>query len=169
VQGFNGSVNPLGDARPGWKVLRVLGNQLGLSGFDYETPESVRAEAIPPDVAARLSNRIDAAPQGISAATGVERIADVPVYFTDAIVRRAEALQQTRDARPPKASANAKTLAGFGLVAGDKARVSQGEATALLECALDDHLPDGVVRVPAGHASTSTLGAMFGPIKLERA
>jgi len=169
VQSFNGAVKPVGDARPGWKVLRVLGNQLGLAGFDYDTPEAVRADAIPSDVAARLSNRIDLAPQQVVTASGAERIADVPLYFTDAVVRRAESLQQTTDSRPPKASANGRTLAGFGLAPGDKARVKQGDATALLECALDDRLADGVVRVPAGHASTSTLGAMFGPISLERA
>jgi len=169
AQGFNGTVDPFGEARPGWKVLRVLGNQLDLPGFGYETPESVRADAIPADIAARLSNRINVAPQRMTAAPEVERVADVPVYCTDAIVRRAQSLQQTSDARAPKAGANAKTLAGFGLAAGHQARVTQGEATALLECALDDRLPDGVVRVPAGHASTSTLGAMFGPIRLERA
>jgi NADH-quinone oxidoreductase subunit G len=149
-------------------VLRVLGNQLGLGGFDYDTPEAVRAEAVPGDIASRLSNRLDVTPTAGVVGSEVERIADVPPYFTDAIVRRAEALQQTADARMPKASANAKTLAGFGLAAGDKARVKQGDATALLECAVDDRLPDGVVRVPAGHASTSTLGAMFGAISLER-
>jgi NADH-quinone oxidoreductase subunit G len=169
VQSFNGTVQPLGDARPGWKVLRVLGNQLGLAGFDYDTPEGVRADAIPADVAARLSNRIDIAPQQVAAASGVERVAEVPIYFTDAIVRRAESLQQTADARPPKAGANGRTLAGFGLAPGDKARVKQGGATALLECELDDRLPDGVVRVAAGHASTSSLGPMFGPISMERA
>jgi NADH-quinone oxidoreductase subunit G len=47
--------------------------------------------------------------------------------------------------------------------------VRQGSAVALLECGVDPRLPDGVIRVPAGHASTSTLGAMFGPILLERA
>ncbi len=169
VQSFNGTVQPLGDARPGWKVLRVLGNELELPGFDYDTPESVRAEAIPAGVAARLSNRIDVVPARVAPAAGTERVADVPVYFTDAVVRRAESLQATRDARPPQASANAKTLAGFGLAPGAKARVKQGDASALLECALDDRLPDGVVRVPAGHASTGTLAAMFGPITLERA
>ncbi|MGE5337251.1 MAG: NADH-quinone oxidoreductase subunit NuoG [Gemmatimonadota bacterium] len=168
VQSFNGTVMPLGDARPGWKVLRVLGNALELPGFDYDTPESVRADAIPADIAARLSNRVDIAPRQVAPAAGVERIADVPVYFSDAIVRRAEALQQTADARPPKARANAKTLAGFGLAPGDKARVRQGQTSALLECAIDDRLPDGVVRVAAGHASTSTLGAMFGPLAMER-
>jgi NADH-quinone oxidoreductase subunit G len=173
VQTFNGTVKPPGDARPGWKVLRVLGNRLGLPGFDYETPEAVRVAAIPADVAARLSNRIDIGPAAPAASDSTpaqaERVADVPIYAVDAIVRRAESLQKTTDARTPKASANSGTLAAFGLRAGDKARVRQGEASALLECAVDDKLPDGVVRVPAGHASTSTLGAMFGAISLERA
>ncbi|MFN3564675.1 MAG: NADH-quinone oxidoreductase subunit NuoG [Burkholderiaceae bacterium] len=173
VQSFNGTVRPLGDARPGWKVLRVLGNALELSGFDYDTPEAVRAEAIPADVARRLSNAITVEPALVRPTGATQRIADVPIYFVDAIVRRAESLQKTRDARPPKASANAATLARFGLAPGAKARVvqsaAQGEAAALLECALDERLPDGVVRVPAAHASTATLGALFGPIALERA
>jgi NADH-quinone oxidoreductase subunit G len=170
VQSFNGVVPPLGEARPGWKVLRVLGNQLELAGFDYDSPEAVRADALPPDVAGRLSNGISMTP-ALSPVTsdGVERIADVPVYFSDPIVRRAASLQRTADARPPRACANARTFGRFGLVPGDKARVRQGEAAALLECALDDGLPDGVVRVPAAHAATSTLGPMFGPLTMERA
>jgi len=170
VQSFNGVVRSPGEARPGWKVLRVLGNELGLAGFDYDSPEAVRAEALPADVAARLSNAVSVAPALAAVATEkAERIADVPVYFSDPIVRRAQSLQRTADARPPRASANARTLAAFGLKAGDKARVRQGEAGALLECALDDRLPDGVVRVPAAHASTSTLGPMFGPLTMEPA
>jgi NADH-quinone oxidoreductase subunit G len=173
AQSFNGAVQALGDARPGWKVLRVLGNALGLPGFDYDTPEAVRSDAIPRDIAARLSNATTLAPALVPPAGGTRRVADVPIYFVDAIVRRAASLQKTRDARPPKAAANAATLARFGLAPGDKARVvqaaPQGEASALLECAVDDRLPDGVVRVPAAHASTATLGAMFGPIALERA
>jgi NADH-quinone oxidoreductase subunit G len=73
------------------------------------------------------------------------------------------------DARAPAASANARTLAQFGVNPGDKVRALQAGGSALLEAALDDRLPDGVVRVPAGHAATSTLGAMFGAIRLERA
>jgi NADH-quinone oxidoreductase subunit G len=170
VQSFNGVVPPLGEARPGWKVLRVLGNQLELAGFDYDSPEAVRADALPADVGARLSNSLSIAPAlARVAAADAERIADVPIYASDAIVRRAASLQRTADARPPKAGANARTLAAFGLAAGDKARVRQGDAAALLECTLDERLPDGVVRVPAGHASTSTLGPLFGPLSLERA
>jgi len=170
VQSFNAVLRPLGEARPGWKVLRVLGNELGLAGFDYDSPEAVRADALPADVAARLSNAVSLAPALTAvAAEGAERIADVPVYFSDSIVRRAPSLQKTADARPPRASANARTLAAFGVTPGAKVRVRQGEAAALLECALDERLPDGVVRVPAAHASTSTLGPMFGPLTVEPA
>jgi NADH-quinone oxidoreductase subunit G len=170
VQSFNGTVKPLGDARPGWKVLRVIANALGLQGFDYDTPEAVRAQAIPADVTARLSNQIDLQPQLVAhSESGFERLADVSIYSVDSIVRRSEPLQKTRHARPPKASANGRTLAKLGLRAGEKARARQGEASALLECALDDGLADDVVRIPAGHASTSTLGAMFGPLSLEKA
>jgi NADH-quinone oxidoreductase subunit G len=170
VQSFNGVVRPLGEARPGWKVLRVLGNELELAGFDYDSPEAVRADALPADVSARLSNSTSVMPAlSFAAVQGAERIADVPLYFSDPIVRRAQALQKTADARPPRASANARTLAAFGVRPGDKARIRQGEAAALLECALDERLPDGVVRVPAAHASTSTLGPMFGPLTMEHA
>jgi NADH-quinone oxidoreductase subunit G len=170
VQSFNGVVKPLGDARPGWKVLRVIAEAIGLHGFEYDTPESVRAQAIPLDVTARLSNQIDLRPQIEAAAgSGIERLADVSIYAVDPIVRRSEPLQKTRDARPPKASANGRTLAKLGLRSGDKTRVRQGDASALLECMLDDGLADDVVRIPAGDASTSTLGAMFGAVTVEKA
>ena len=172
VQSFNGAAHPQGEARPGWKVLRVLGNLLGLAGFDYESPEQVRECALPAIPSAWLSNDLRVAPALSSEAPAgldAERIADVPIYWTDALVRRALSLQKTADARPPRATANEATLKRFGLARGDRAWVRQGSAVALLECGVDSRLPDGVVRVPAGHASTSALGPMFGPIRLERA
>ncbi|HRK56432.1 MAG TPA: NADH-quinone oxidoreductase subunit NuoG [Burkholderiaceae bacterium] len=174
VLSFNGTVQPVGQARPGWKVLRVLGNAMELSGFDHDSPESVRAQALPPDVSGVLSNTIDVVPRLPSVNPVLaQRVADVPLYFSDAIVRRAVPLQKTADAKAPKAIANEATLAQFGVSAGDKVRVIQkvlsGEVAALLECAVDEKLPQGVVRVAAGHAATSTLGSMFGEIRLERA
>ena len=60
VQSFNGVVAPLADTRPAWKVLRVLGNMLELDGFDYDTPEQVRADILPAgsNVSARLNNNL---------------------------------------------------------------------------------------------------------------
>jgi NADH-quinone oxidoreductase subunit G len=170
MQSFNGTVRPAGDARPGWKVLRVLGNLLELPDFGYETPEEVRAEALPDDVAAKLSNRVSLCPQlSQAAASGAERLADVPIYFSDALVRRSPPLQATRAAQPPRARANLRTLEAFKVAPGDKVRVRQGDAAALLDVERDDTLPDQVVRVAAAHESTATLGPMFGPIALERA
>jgi NADH-quinone oxidoreductase subunit G len=179
VQGFNGTVKGLGETRPAWKVLRVLGNLLGLAGFDYETSESVRNEVLGQadvtDVSARLNN-LAPTPMPMSAtvataavATGLERVTDVPIYFTDAIVRRASSLQKTRDAKPPKAWMSAAVLQQLGLTEGDKVTVRQGSGTATLSAGLDKKLPANVVRVAAGHASTVALGSMFGAISIEKA
>src|SRR5207249_3671541 len=87
AQGFSGVVPPLGGARPGWKVLRVLGTLLGLPGFDYDSVETVRAELPMGDIAARLSNEVDIALQApAEPASDIERVADVPIYFTDPLV-----------------------------------------------------------------------------------
>ena len=170
VQSFHGVVKPLGDTRPAWKVLRVLGNTLGLKGFDFETSEDVRAEALGDvtTIASRLSNASAAAVTAAAPATGLERIADVPIYATDALVRRATSLQLTADARAPFASLPQALWSALGLNAGDKVRVSQGGAQAVLPAQLDATLADTVVRVPAGHADTASLGAMFGALTVEK-
>ncbi|MGD9945042.1 MAG: NADH-quinone oxidoreductase subunit NuoG [Burkholderiaceae bacterium] len=184
AQSFNGVVRPAGDARPAWKVLRVLGNLLELSGFDYDTAEAVRADALPADVAARLDNALAAGSDGAAVSNklaagdqggqgdqaGLERLADVPIYAVDPIVRRAASLQQTRDARPPRARINGATLQRLGLQAGAKVALTQpgGDGEALLEVELDERLADGVVRVAAAHPATARLASMSGPISLRK-
>jgi NADH-quinone oxidoreductase subunit G len=72
AQSFNGTVKPLGETRPAWKVLRVLGNLLDLEGFNYETSEEIRnqllgleanAKEIQGDLRPRLNNKASLAPQ----------------------------------------------------------------------------------------------------------
>ncbi len=170
VQSFHGVVKPLGETRPAWKVLRVLGNMLKLPGFDFETSEQVRAEALG-DVAAipaRLNNHVDAAFALSGAPTGLERIADVPIYETDPLVRRATALQLTADAQAPSVGIPAALWAQLGLHEGESVRVSQGLATAEMSVRLDATLAANTVRVPSGTAHTRTLGAMFGAISIDR-
>jgi NADH-quinone oxidoreductase subunit G len=173
VQGFHGVVPPLGDTRPGWKVLRVLGNMLGLSGFEQETSEDVLREALGDgsSIAGRLSNRAvsSGAAHTAGAPSGLQRIADVPIYCTDALVRRAEALQLTSDARPPVVSLPSALWRQLGLGAGALVQVRQGEAQAQLPAIEDPTLDANVVRVPAGHAHTSMLGPMFGALSVEKA
>jgi NADH-quinone oxidoreductase subunit G len=170
VQGFNGAVKPLGEARPAWKVLRVLGNLLKVDGFGYETSQAVRDEALNGvDVAAKLNNAVSGVESQPASASGLQRVADVPIYATDAIVRRAAPLQATADAAQPKAWLHSKELGKLGVQAGAQVKVAQGQGSALLEVAVDDGLPEGVVRVAAGHPMTAKLGAMFGTITVERA
>jgi len=169
VQSFHACVRPPGEARPAWKVLRVLGTMLGRPGFAFDTIEQVRAACLgSTDVATLLSNVIDGVVQPASRRAGIERIAEVPIYFADPLVRRAPSLQKTRDARPPRAWMNSRLMAQLGVAAGQPVRVRQGEGSAKLAAALDDRLPDDCVRIAAAHAATAALGPMFGAVELER-
>jgi NADH-quinone oxidoreductase subunit G len=173
VQSFHGVVKPLGDARPGWKVLRVLGNLLGLPGFEHETADDVKKDALGDveGIAARLDNTSAASLSGGGdvAAGGLQRIADVPIYMTDSIVRRSPPLQLTADARPPVASLPSSLWRQLGLQPDAMVLVAQGQSAVLMPAREDATLAEGTVRVPAGHPATIALGAMFGPIAVEKA
>jgi len=171
VQSFEGVVRPLGEARPAWKVLRVLGNLLALDGFDHDSPEDVRREALGgKSVEAMLSNdlkdpHLDAvAPPR---AVGIQRIGEVPIHAADAIVRRSQTLQQTRDAAAPVAWMNRALFESLGLREGDALRVRQDEGEALVNAAVDNQLPAGCIRLAAARPETAALGAMFGMVSAE--
>lgn len=172
VQSFYAAAKPLGEARPGWKVLRVLGNLLEQAGFDQDSSEDVRNEALggKREFVAGMSNGIEAV--ALSFADGadkLERVADVPIYFADPLVRRSPALQQAADSAVPAARMNAATLAKSGLAAGDAVKVGAGGTVITLRAGLDNGLPDNVVRVAAAHADTIGLGAMFATLTVEKA
>ncbi|OZI38287.1 NADH-quinone oxidoreductase subunit G [Bordetella genomosp. 10] len=169
AQSFKGTVAPHGESRPGWKVLRVLGNVLHLPGFDDETSESVRDAALSGGIEGRLSNRIAAAVGVGQALSGLERVADVPIYRTDAIVRRSEPLQAAPASRAPAARMNGRTLAGLGLTAGVKVKVATAAGSVELETVQDDAVADRAVRVAAAFEKTAALGGAFGQISVERA
>jgi NADH-quinone oxidoreductase subunit G len=103
-QSFAGVAKPVGEARPAWKVLRVLGNLLDAGGFEYISSEEILAEAQQllgdrsPDNAIATSKTH---PPANGADAPAEEI-DVPLYSVDAVVRRAAALQMTPAARRVK-------------------------------------------------------------------
>jgi NADH-quinone oxidoreductase subunit G len=172
VQSFKGAVKPQGEARPAWKVLRVLGNLLKVEGFEFDASEAVRDEAMGGvNIAGRLNNAVPGISLQLvgSASSGLQRVADVPIYAADAVVRRAKSLQATHDAATPHASMHGDDLQKLGLQSGDTVKLTQGQGSALLAVAADNGLPRGVVRVAAGHAATAQLGGMFGTITVERA
>ena len=173
VQSFRGAVKPLGEARPAWKVLRVLGNLLNVSGFDYDSSEAVRDEVLPgEDVTDKLNNQISGVVTQTSASgnsRGLQRISDVPIYFADAVVRRAVSLQMTHDAATPSVVMHSSELHKLGVKSGDAVKVGQGRASARMMVSADDSMPVATARVAAGHWSTAALGPMFGTITVERA
>jgi len=171
AQSFSAAVKPLGETRPAWKVLRVLGNLMELPGFDYESSEQVRAEALHGDLSAKLNNQLKApVAKPVGAATGgLQRIGEVPIYHADPIVRRATALQKTAAAGVPTASMNGETLDRAGVAEGTDVIVSQGAGSVILKATRDDRLPHDCVRVPAGHPATAMLGGMLDEIVVGRA
>ena len=174
AQSFNGSVKPRGETRPAWKVLRVLGNLLGLTGFDHESSEAVRTEVTggATDLVERCgpfeSRGTRTPPRPAVPGAGLERIADVPIYFADVLARRSPPLQATRDAAPPEARMNGRALAKLGLVSGDMVRVAMNGGEATLGCARDETVADGCVRIAAAHPSTAGLPSLFGDVTITK-
>ncbi len=175
LQLFTPAVKPRGEARPAWKVLRVLGNLLNVVGFDFDDIEAVR-RAIAPNlaVAARLLafNVVDApvaAPLvAVTAADALERVGEIPLYRADALVRRAPSLQARPDGWKPQASAHPDLLAQLGVTEGTRVQVRQGEQVVTLPLVADPGVPAGSLRVPAAYPETAGLGALFGAIHIER-
>ncbi len=169
VQSFQGVVKALGETRPAWKVLRVLGNLLELNGFDYTSSEAVRDEVVSQTaISSLLNNRAQLSLSLPDAATDtLERLADVGIYHTDAIVRRAESLQATVDGQAPVARISVELADKLGVQNGAMLKLTQG-GSVVLPCQIDAGLPMNVVRV-ASHATTQALNAMFGAITVERA
>jgi NADH-quinone oxidoreductase subunit G len=171
LQSFHGVVRPQGEARPAWKVLRVLGNLLSLGGFDYDTAEAVRADAVRGDLASALNNAAPAIDIDLADSTvteGLERIGETPLYQLDPIVRRSSALQATTDAASPVAWMGSEWMTRLGLLEGSLVRVHQGDAVVELPLRRDDRLAVGALRLAAAHPLTALLGARLGPISVEK-
>ena len=147
-----GSVLP-GDARPGWKVLRALGAALGVAGFDFIELA---------DVHARIADRIHApaaakagalAPRAATTAGKLTRVATVGIYRTDAVVRRAKALQAHPLNRAPAVRINADVARALGMITGAKADVNG----TVLPVVVDAAVPNECAWIEAGHAATASL------------
>lgn len=174
VQSFNGVVKPLGEARPAWKVLRVLGNLCGLQGFDQENVKSIRNE-IASDLQVFVNSRLNNTISGVkleipASASGIERVAEVPIYAADSLVRHAASLQKSTDARNAKRILLAGDVAEKqGIRDGMVVRVTQNGNSVTLIAAIDVGLAPGCARIAAALPETAALGPMFGSISIEKA
>jgi NADH-quinone oxidoreductase subunit G len=142
-----------GDARPGWKVLRALGAAAGVAGFDFVDLADVHArihERIARPVAASAPRL---APRAAGVAGGLVRLATTGIYRTDAVVRRAKALQKHLLNRAPGLRVCAEDAQALGVLEGAQADVDG----TLLPVVVDATVPRGCAWIEAGHDGTGSL------------
>ncbi|MCG6860556.1 MAG: NADH-quinone oxidoreductase subunit NuoG [Chromatiaceae bacterium] len=169
-QSFRGAVAPPGEARPGWKVLRVLGNLLDLDGFEQVSPADVLTELKGFCEGVRPSNepRGDLKVEPRGTASGLARIGNLPIYAVDALVRRAPALQSTPAAGGFGAFLRSAEAVSLGLAEGDTVEIQQDGSAARARVGVDEAVPVGCVRIPAGVAGSEALGDQIGPVSLTK-
>lgn len=169
IQSFKGTKVPVGEARPAWKVYRVLGNVLDLPGFNYESAEEVQMEV---QQLVKLVNvpqaaAIPAAPQTLTKTKmSCARVGQWPMYRVDAVVRRAEALQASQPEDLAHIRLHSKTAKKWGVSEGQLIAVQQDDGSkAKLVVTMDDAIAPDAAWVPAGLDETAGLGAMGAEIK----
>ncbi len=181
-QRFQGAIPPSGDARPGWKVMRVLGTMMELPGFAQNSAREVHDEIarqcreLTPDN--RLQGAVPAPVPSSASATQepaqLFRLGNVPIYATDPLVRRAPALQRTPLAERFAVSLHSKDAASLGLADGQMARVGQVSTNGLsvevkVSVVIDDRIAVGCARIPAGIEGSGELGPIMGPVQIGKA
>ena len=171
MQSWRGVVSAPGEARPGWKVLRMLAKSLGVTGCDYETAQAVTQEVSQMAAGLRPENR--AAWRALSKLPapmqGLQRITTVPMNSSDALVRRAEALQQTADRADGRLHINHATAERMGVTKSQNAVVGVNGHAHTLPVVLDEAVCDGGVLMHGGNPALAQLGAWFGAISVKPA
>ncbi len=167
-QSLQGAVKPFGDARPAWKVLRVLGNLLSLGGFEYVSSEEVLAEVQSACGEVKPDNTVDFG-QTLTPfrANGLLRVADVPIYAVDPLVRRARSLQASPLARPVEVRLHPDVARDLGVAGREQVQVRQNGVAVDLPLVLDESVPRGCAWIPAGLAASVALGPAVGPVAIQ--
>jgi NADH-quinone oxidoreductase subunit G len=102
VQSFHAVVKPLGETRPAWKVLRVLGNLMSVQGMEFDSSQEVLAslESVGIQAGSVAADRLGLSVSGAIDLTPAEvRPVVASIYQLDGLVRRSSSLQLTADAR----------------------------------------------------------------------
>jgi NADH-quinone oxidoreductase subunit G len=173
-QRFQGVATPVGEARPAWKVLRVLGNLFDLEGFDYESSDAVHDEiralvhVNQPGEMAALS--LPAALPAI-AAKQASRLGSIPLYAIDSLVRRAKVLQETQpilEGEVATVALHPAFAATLGVMEGGEVLIKQAQAQVRLPVKFDDRLAQRSALIAGGIAATAGLADLYGAVVIEK-
>lgn len=168
VQCFNGAVPPQGEARPAWKVLRVLGNSFNVDGFDYESSTEVYDESIKAigKIEGDNTNQWQLTVTAGAKKQGLQRITETPMNMIDSLTRRATSLQKTNDVADGAIHINSALAKKNKLSNADDATVEQDKQQVTMKVMVDERVPDNCVLIQSAHPSQSELGGAFGLIKI---
>lgn len=168
-QSFTGAVQPKGESRPGWKVLRVFSNMAKLTGVDYVSSQDVRDE-VQDLLNLKSTTSLPAyVPDDLSAEMDLMAISEVPMYQVDSLVRRSEALQQTPDNLQSKiARMNSRDAERYNLTDVKTVDLSQSDKTVTVAFEVDDSIADGCIYLATGQNEASQLGAGFGTVTITK-
>ena len=161
-QTFNGVTRPLGDAKPAWKVIRVLANKFNLDGFEQDSIEDVRSELTGlKDTSSYLDNasKFDSFTVNLPTVSGLIRFGITGIYSGDSIVRRATSLQQTAWAKLPILTISNELASKLNLANGNEAVVKQPHAQNKYNVAVSEQLANDVVLLAKSHCSINFAGS----------
>jgi NADH-quinone oxidoreductase subunit G len=166
VQQAQAGANPPGEARPGWRVLRALGGLLKLDGFGFTDIGTLRGE-----LALSLQQPVPASTLSLTArptlpSTGLTRLATVPIYRGDAVLRRAAALNAHPLARPAEVVLGSEDARALGFADGQRVRVTGG---TVLPLRVDARVPAGTVWIECAHERTAQLLPFGATLSLDKA
>ena len=161
-QMFNGVTRPLGDSKPAWKVIRVLGNKFNLDGFEQDSIEDVRSELNGlKDTSSYLNNnaKFDSFAVSLPTITGLVRFGITGIYSGDSIVRRATSLQQTAWAKLPMLAISNQLASKLNLIDGNEVVVKQSHAQNKYNVAVSETVASDVVLLAKDHSSINFAGS----------
>ena len=147
-----------GDARPGWRVLRALGAQLQLPGFEFTDLAGLRAGLHPADAGAiRAPGEAGLLPS--TGESGLEVVVTQAIYRSDAVVRRAAALQAHPLTTGARVVLHPRQAEQSGVQDGGMAKVGNAHGTATLPVVVDDRAAPGCAWIESGYGATAPLAA----------
>lgn len=174
-QSFRAVSKIVDTVKPGWKVLRVLGNVLEVDGFDYMSSEDVLKEfndnislttdnysAFSPDNAEKL-----VFPEALESLNGLQRISSVHAYSIDGLTRRATALQKTYSHERNSVWLNPVDIEASGLTECDSVTVLQGDGKVVMTLLADKDIPEGCLYMLSATNKSSLLGSAYGSINVQ--
>ena len=166
IQSFSAVTPPVGQSRPGWKILRVLANFLQLEGFSYDSSEEVKTDAMIEMDKKNEFSLNDFKPSNIE--RGIEVLNVVRANDSDMIVRRAASLHQNKNKDQSCCLINPTTMLEEGLIDGQKIKISSSEAEILINVKADDNVCLNAVVIYGKQDETFILG-MHNKVKIKKA